>query len=305
MARISVCIPTYNGARYVGDALGSVLAQTYEDFELIVCDDASNDETVSVAATFRDERLRIVTNPQRLGLVGNWNRCLDLAGGEYITIFHQDDLMEPTNLVEKVVALEKNPAAGFVYSDINRIDQNGTIVGGHWTKQPEEDTKFSGDEFFGVVSANGNPVSCPSVIVRRECYDRLGYYDARLPFAVDLEMWLRIAKQYEVAFVAKPLILQRTHLKQETSRFQGTGHDYLDVLRAFDIAFDNPTASPYSALRSKAYRTLSRQAIAMARYKFRGGHLDNGLTYLKVAFLAAWHSFPYYRPLTIEPDWKN
>lgn len=305
MARVSVCIPTYNGAAYLADAVHSVLQQTYPDFELIISDDASLDNTVQIVSSFQDERLRLVANPVRLGLVGNWNRCLELAGGEYIAIFHQDDLMEPSNLVEKVAALEKYPSAGFVYSDINLIDQNGTIVGGHWTRQPEVDTKFSGDEFFGVVSANGNPVSCPSVIVRRECYDQLGYFDSRLPFAVDLEMWLRIAKRYDVAFVAKPLISQRTHFAQETSRFQGTGHDYLDVLKAFDIAFDSPMANPYLARRSKAYKTLFRQAIAMARYKLRGGHLQNGMTYLKVAVLAAWRSIPFHRPLTSEPEWKN
>ena len=93
--KVSVCIPTYNGAEFVAKAIESVLAQTFADFELLVVDDSSDDTTVDIVCSFTDPRMRICQNERRLGIPGNWNHCLSLARGEYICLFHQDDVMLP------------------------------------------------------------------------------------------------------------------------------------------------------------------------------------------------------------------
>jgi len=281
--KVSACIPVYNPGDFLQSAIVSVLAQDFKDFELIIVDDCSTQPTEAVIAEFDDERLSFRRNSRNLGLVGNWNRCLGLAQGVYVTIFHQDDIMHPSNLRRKVEALDANPDAGFAYSNIQRIDATGQIVGGHWLPQPPSDTVLSGDDMFAMIASLGNPISCPSVMARRECYQRLGFFDVRLPFTADLEMWMRISTVYKAVYIAEPLILQRVHSGQETTRFQGTGRDYRDVMRAFDIVCSRHLSSVQNALMSKAYKTLSTQAFMMARWKFRQGQISNGLRYSAVA----------------------
>lgn len=269
MTRVSVCIPTYNGATYIAAALRSVLGQTFTDFELIVCDDASADDTLQVVETFRDDRLRVVRNPVRLGLVGNWNRCLELASGEYIALFHQDDVMRPDNLADKVAMLDANPGVGLVYSDIGRIDETGQVIGGHYIEQPTSTTIMPGSRLFAMAAATGNPVACPAVVVRAACYRGLGGFDARLPFAVDLEMWLRIASRYDIGYIARPLVAHRVHATQETGRFGGSGRDYQDILHALNIIYGNVLPLDCAQYAHKAYETLAHQAYDLARWQVR------------------------------------
>ncbi len=93
--KVSVCIPTRNGAVFLAGAIRSVLAQTLADLELIVVDDASTDGTEAVVRSFSDGRVTFVAGPERLGIAGNWNRCLALATAPYVCLFHQDDVMAP------------------------------------------------------------------------------------------------------------------------------------------------------------------------------------------------------------------
>lgn len=105
---ITVCIPTYNGARYLRECLDSVLAQTFTDFEILIVDDCSSDDTVSIAREYasRYSCIRVVVNGQNLGLVGNWNRCVELVQGEWVKFVFQDDLIEPFCL-DKMIAVSK------------------------------------------------------------------------------------------------------------------------------------------------------------------------------------------------------
>src|SRR5688572_15476095 len=100
--RVTVAVPTYNGQAFIEEAIASVLAQVFDDFELVVVDDGSDDATLAIVSRFHDPRLRVEAHPVRLGLVENWNRCLAAATGDYVTIFHQDDVMAPHNLASKV-----------------------------------------------------------------------------------------------------------------------------------------------------------------------------------------------------------
>src|SRR5437899_12562971 len=97
---VSICIPTYNGAAHLAPCLESALNQTWTDFELLIVDDASSDDTVAIteACAARDRRVRVARNPRNLGLVGNWNRCLELAKGTWIKFLFQDDLLSPACL---------------------------------------------------------------------------------------------------------------------------------------------------------------------------------------------------------------
>ena len=290
MPQVSVCIPVYNPGPFLKAAIDSVLAQSFDDFELLIVDDASTQPVTALVTSYNDARLHFVQNMSNLGLVGNWNRCIELAAGEYITIFHQDDEMCRENLADKVAVLDRYPEVGIVYSDIVRVDEFSRVIGNHYIEQPNQDLIMSGTELYKMVAQTGNPVACPTVVVRRKCYTNVGMFDAHLPFATDLEMWLRIARIYSVAFCVKPLVAYRVHSKQETARFSGSGHDYLDILRALDIAFSADLAPEYATFRSQAYRTLAGQASAMARWKFRNRNWGASARYTSVAMLATYRS---------------
>jgi len=222
--KVSVCLPVYNGQLYVRDCIESILAQTFTDFELIVVDDASRDDSESIIQTIQDPRVRYVRNAKNLGLIGNWNRCLELSTGEFVCIFHQDDLMDATNLERKVALIDSDPRLGFVYSDVTIVNQDGDRTGTHWFNlvNPNVDFRQSSSAIFDLLFSNLNLVCCPSVVVRRECYEKLGSFDSRLPLTVDMEMWLRIALFYDVAYIADPLMQYRWHDKNLT-------HKYLDL----------------------------------------------------------------------------
>ena len=222
---ISVCLPTYNGERFIRESIGSVLAQEDVCMEVIVVDDASEDSTLALVRGLGDERIRAFQNPQRLGLVKNWNRCLGLAAGELVCIWHQDDIMLPGNLSEKRDAFRADPNLGLVYSSIRQIDERGQPVPGysHWAKgNPPQDRVFQQKEGFDWLFDQENIVCCPSVVFRRACYLGLGGFDERLPFCADWEMWMRIALYYRIAFISKPLVAYRWHKRQETNSFIGT-----------------------------------------------------------------------------------
>src|SRR5688500_9316278 len=99
--RVTVAMPAWNGAAYIELAISSIPAQTCEDFELLAIDACSDDDTVAIVSRFDDPRIRVEATESRLGLVGNWNRCLEEASGEYVNIFHPDDVMAPHNLTRK------------------------------------------------------------------------------------------------------------------------------------------------------------------------------------------------------------
>jgi hypothetical protein len=210
-----------------------------------------------------------------------------LAYGDYVTNFHQDDIMRPAHLELSVGVLEANPAVGFVYSNIQLIDQTGKVIGDHPIPQPEADTVMPGWKIFEMVATTGNSISCPTVVIRKSCYERVGQFDKRLPFAPDLEMWLRLAKYYDVGYLAQPQVACRVHSGQETARFNGTGKDYLDVLRAFNFAFSYDLPPIYGVYAGRAYQTLARQAIHMTRWQLRQGKVTSGLRYAFV-MIAAW-----------------
>jgi Glycosyl transferase family 2 len=187
-------MPTYNGVTFVGAAIRSVLDQSLPDFELIVVDDASTDATREVAASFADPRVTHHVNAVRRGLVGNWNRCLELARSQYVCVFHQDDVMQPENLAEKVAFLDRHATAGFVHSSVHQIGPEGQLLSEWWyaRPRPEDDGLHAGVGILRRLLTGVNLVCCPSV-----------------------------AAFFDVGYLVQPLVAYRRHPQMETSRFLG------------------------------------------------------------------------------------
>jgi hypothetical protein len=220
--RVTVAVPAWNGAAYIEQAVSSVLAQTFDDFELVVIDDCSDDDTVAIVSRFEDSRIRIEANASRLGLVGNWNRCLEAASGEYVSLFHQDDVMMPDNLARKVSVLDEHSSVAFVYSDVTQIDPAGEVLAESWYVPPEPGDAgvHAGLTFLERLFTGENLVCCPTVVMRRGMM-RDGGFDSHLPFTADWEMWMRLCLFHDVACVPDRLVHYRRHATAETERFSG------------------------------------------------------------------------------------
>lgn len=234
--KVSICIPTYNGAKYLRESISSTLAQTFTDFELIVVDDCSTDGTDSIVDSFKDGRLRFFKNRVHLGLVANWNKCVESASGRYVCIFHQDDRMLPENIRKKVEALDDNSSAGFVHSWFYPIDGEGSRIREYAThRELSMSPVLRGREYFESAFGGENPVCCPSVLVRGQCFQGLGGFDRRLKYSCDWEMWMRIALFADVAQVPEPLIEYRVHHGNESNKYKDNFRELEEALSAKKI----------------------------------------------------------------------
>jgi glycosyltransferase involved in cell wall biosynthesis len=284
--RVSVCIPTYNGGRYIGEAIRSVLNQTLTDFDLIIVDDCSEDNTEAVIKSFRDNRIRYFKNPIRLGMIGNWNKCLELSNREYVCIFHQDDVMMHENLAEKVKILEENPTVGMVHSNVFQTGPAGEVISKWWYLKPHPDQNGlqKGLEYFETLLLGVNLVCCPSAVVRRECFDKLGGFDRGLPFTTDWEMWMRLALFYDIAYLTEPLVKYRRHTENETLNFLGVKELEHAFRAKTSILRKYPERIPEAqALKSKVAEIHKRQALEQASHLISQQQYSAAQQYLTLA----------------------
>jgi len=127
---VSICLPTFNGERFLGVAIESVLSQTFSDFELIICDDCSHDSSVSLIRAFaeKDSRIKFFQNEKNCGLFENYNVCLGHVSGQFVKLFAQDDLLESQCLESMVAVLEQRPAVNLVSCGRRWIDEKGLEI---------------------------------------------------------------------------------------------------------------------------------------------------------------------------------
>src|SRR5215218_7254519 len=148
--RVTVCMPTRNRAGWLGQSMRSVLAQTYQDFVLVVSDNASEDDTAEVVAGFDDPRVRYIRLDENIGLVGNHNQMLERVETEYVLILPDDDLAYPELLETTVPVLDANRRAGMVHAGLDMIGPDGGVLTAdvNWTLGLKSDTVETGADFI-------------------------------------------------------------------------------------------------------------------------------------------------------------
>ncbi|MEO7704016.1 MAG: glycosyltransferase [Thermoflexales bacterium] len=283
MARVSVCVPTFNCEDFIVASLRSVLSQNAPQAEIITNDDASSDSTAQLIARIPDSSVVLGLNPARLGLVGNWNRCLELASGDYVCVFHQDDVMLPGFLARATRALDDNPRASFVFANVEIMDAAGRVTGGHWSPAalPARDAVVPGPELLARLCARGNFIPCQTVVMRATAIRAAGPFDARLTYTPDFEMWLRLCLQGDAAYLATPGVRIRRHPAQTSARFIGA-REVRELRRAFEIFFSAQRAgiANASALARIAAGHLRDWSRLLARSALRRGRVFSALQLL-------------------------
>lgn len=203
---VSVFIPVYNAEPFVAQAIESVLAQTYQHYELIIVNDASTDGTAETIARYQNHpKVRVHHNLANLGMALNWNVGLRLAQGDFVAKLDADDFYEPHFLEEIVPVFQRHPAVGLVFSGVNLIHGDGRV-----TQERRYLTSWarSGRKFLQQL-LQACVIRSPTVCVRRVCYEHLGEFLPEMKLHTDWEMWVRIAACYDVGYVAKYLASYR------------------------------------------------------------------------------------------------
>jgi glycosyltransferase involved in cell wall biosynthesis len=213
LLKVSIIVPTYNRAHLVTETIDSILAQTVKDFELIVVDNESTDNTEEVIKSYTDGRIRYFQH-QNNGLIAvNRNYGISKANGEYIAFCDDDDLWMPEKLERQIKLLDLNKELGLVYSDSYIMDENGNL--GRYTLLSGSKL-FRGNVFDKLFQSNFIPM--PTVMIRREVLSKVGGFDPKYRIAQDYDLWLKIAEHYPIDFTDEPLAKYRIHGRSTISK---------------------------------------------------------------------------------------
>ena len=219
---VSICIPTYNGEKFLSTCIESAINQSYNNIEIIIVDDVSTDNTYEITRNYaaKDSRIKIFRNEKNLGLVGNWNRCIELSSGEWIKFLFQDDYFD-TNCIEVLVSS--------ILADYKMVVSQRRYVSGESGKEiiPESaltfeklgirstDSLFIGPEKIASLAVQHiclNFIGEPTVVMfKKSLIKELGIFNPDLIQICDLEYFLRIASNYGLKYIPQQLTYFRLH----------------------------------------------------------------------------------------------
>ncbi len=287
MPKVSVIIPVYNRAALIGRAIRSVLDQTFCDFEVIVVDDGSTDTTAQVIKAFGNGIQYVLQKNGGCSVARN--RGIQEAKGEYIAFLDSDDYWAPEKLAEQVKILESNKNIGIVYSRMPIINEKGECVG-------LKPAGVSGKNFQELLQSWGDlPTS--TVMTRRECFEKAGMFDPDLPPMEDIDMWIRIARFYELYEIeGKNLAYYYRHDNQITGDnikvYTGLIKIYTKILKNFQ----------------EAPKILMHKRIALNEYMLARTYHDRKCNKEALCHLfAAFRNYPILGIVLFTPEdqWLN
>jgi glycosyltransferase involved in cell wall biosynthesis len=270
MPRVSVIISTFNRARLIRETLSSVFAQTYTDYECLVIDDGSSDNT---RAAIEDLLPRVIYLPiSHSGGAAANNTGLASARGDYVAFLDSDDLWDARFLERMTAALAAAPWAGFVYCDYSTFDEPRATRSA-WLK-PDE--KLQGDIFGNLLItdfiANG------SLLIRRTCFEAVTGFDTQFVVAYDWDLWLRLAMRFKATYVDETLTHIRVHPIQLTKNRLAIYQDNLGIMRKLRRSYADEVRPYHSIIRQHTrhfQRALAAYYWQARRPLFALQHLAN------------------------------
>jgi glycosyltransferase involved in cell wall biosynthesis len=207
--KVSVIVPVYNAARYIKEAIGSLQAQSFSDFEIIAVDDGSSDasKTILERMALNEPRLRVISRPNT-GIVGALNDALAVAQGEFIARMDADDIAMPTRFAQQLDYLQAHPDCVALGTDVLYTDPSGLPLIRHRPALAHDAIVRQ------LVDANGGAIIHPTLMARREAIERIGRYRPEtLNFLEDLDLYLRLSEIGKLANLPEVFLHYRQHLK--------------------------------------------------------------------------------------------
>lgn len=262
---VSVIIPTYNRAHLIKQSVESVLKQSYQNFEIIIVDDGSKDNTEEIIKQINDSRIRYIKHTVNKGASAARNTGIREAKGKYIAFQDSDDLWLPEKLEKQIERIEKTE---------NHI---GAVFGGYWIINQNGEKRYfpeqsinDGNIFYTLLQ--GNVVGMPVVMIKKECFEKSGYFNETLPALEDWELLLRISKDFEFLYINEPLVVVHETENSISMNMKNTVFAWRYI---FELYFD--TISENKATLALHYYTLGK-------YLIRSGDFSEGKKLIFKAF---------------------
>ena len=303
--KVSVVVPTYNYARFLDEAIPSVLNQTFTDFELIIVDNCSTDNTDAVVKKYlSDSRVSFYKNETNLGLVGNWNKCLEYATGEYIKFLCADDKFHPQILERFVRIMEQHPTIAIVtnYSDIfgEKIGKGRAPFVGLVNGQTVRESM--------LTPGNRNWLRNPSAVMfRKKDADAVGLFHPRLFHGTDLEYYLRLLTKGDAYFVPESLSYTRSHSNAQGALIRKKKYEKIFERYDFIMIVKNGQPAVTDSMRSLVDLQVKRRAIrsAAAMYELLPRlYKKDSRRKFKTAFQIGYTEGVLLTPLSKYLQWK-
>ena len=264
---VSICIPNYNNAKYLGACIGSALDIDYPNTEVVLVDDCSTDDSVSVVQDFAT-RIRLFQNPANLGQPRNTNRCVELSLGEYVVILHSDDLLLPGFADALVPILEAHQEVGMAAGERMVTDETGDPRG--IAPFYDDDCVIPGEQQAKVFMMAAF-LPC-QVLVRRAILDKIGGVDERYVANLDGLLWFKCALQGDVGYTRKPVSVYRSHGESTTAHFNKSVDHISEcertLLKMLQLAKDSPYLESHFAA---ATRRIGHLALRFSRSAIQSG----------------------------------
>ena len=229
MPKVSVIIAAYNLMAYLPETINNLLQQTFTDFEVIVVNDGSTDNTAEWVAQISDPRVQLISQENQ-GLAGASNTGIENSRGEYITFLDADDLWESTKLAKQVEVLDFCPDVGIVYTWVTYMSDRGKSTG--------RIVKTSAEGYIWQQLIEVNQIECGSVaMIRRSCFEEVGLFDTNLKsYVQDWDMWLRLARHYQFKVIREPLVYYR-------QRMSSGSRNLKQMERSFNLVLEKASNS--------------------------------------------------------------
>lgn len=296
MPKVSVIIPTYNRAHLLPACLKSVLAQSFREFEIIVIDDGSTDNTSEIISAFP---VRYYYQENQ-GVVAALNHGIKSSSSDYITILGSDDMLMKNTLEKVVNILDKHPEVGFAYGQMYLMDERGRIFKLEKAPPKHSCIRDGKEEIRDLLLYDNHFPS--SVVIRRRCLDEVGVFDPSFRSGCeDVDLLIRLAKRYAVAYIAEPLVRYRCHSQNfsSTLNLQVVDWEKSKTRILEDIFGDAELGQLFSDLKRNAYSsiylTLAGRAYDDGEMKLAREYLFRALkTNTKGFFKSMWLPWLYY-----------
>lgn len=208
---VTVAIPTHNREKYIGQSIESALNQTFDNVELLVVDNHSNDDTRKVVKKIKNSRVRYIRNRKNIGMMNNWNKCIKHAKGNYIVILGDDDVLH-SNFIEESLKAHGKHSLGFSFSHCNKVDEKGKVIT-RWGYNFPPKGLLKGNEYLELTVKYGACLTnSTTVMLNRNVFREVGLFEAKYSSnTFDFNMWIKIANKFDLFFIDRVLADYRIH----------------------------------------------------------------------------------------------
>jgi glycosyltransferase involved in cell wall biosynthesis len=306
LPHVQIVVPCYNYGHYLPDCVGSLVSQQGVTVDVLVIDDASTDDSVSVAAQLADRHpeVRLVAHSENAGHIATYNEGLSAADSDYLVLLSADDMLAPGALQRATAIMEWHPSVGLVYGHPQDFTDEPVSSPGRFSSW----STWRGDEWIGAQFRHGiNLIYSPEAVVRTSVHHEVGYYRPELPHSGDLEMWLRVASASDVGRVNGHVQAYRRIHQQSMMRTFYAG--VIDDLERRDDAYESFLATAgarlpnIDALRATIRRRMSYEALGWACTVLRTPDAAPAAAERAVAF--ARSMYPGYESLRVWREFRR